>query len=305
MDGINKPRNPNDLLIFQNIDNEDHEWQFDAIKNPLPYFIAVGETRELPYYIAKLGIDKLIDRILQKQGKVHTSPLFRAELMDKIVIGIKHINYIREKTANEIALEEMQRKKETDPLEELLKKREIEAEKLRAATIAAATPAAPLIQTQGLRVEPIAPQVSNPENPIAPTATALNNIEAPEAVADPERQNVYNLLRTKAHLDLTHVPTKEKLDSISVDQIKKEFADQVPEFANPAAAVVPDTKESLAQPGMPVAAPSQQPGVPLTPSAATQAPVAPVVPTVAPKPTITMNPAAPAAPLLDQQLQQA
>lgn len=291
-----QPVNPNDLIVFQNTDNEDFEWQFDAIKTPLPYFIGAGQTRKLPYYIARHGIEKLIDKILQKANKQFTSPIFRNEERNKIVLGLEHINYIREKTANEIALEEMQRKKDIDPYKELFKAREIQAERQAQAVVDAAKPAAPLITTTGTVVQPIAPQVSNPTQPVVPTATALNNIDAPEAAADPERHRVYSLLITKLHMDLTHVPTKEKLDATPVDQLKTEFASELPELINPQAAVVADTAESLKQDGMPVT----DKGAPIVPEAPpVPTPAQPVAPAA---PTISMNPQAPAAPILEQQL---
>lgn len=279
-----KPRNPNDLLIFQNIDTEDHEWQYDAIKTPLPYYIRTGETRELPFFIATHGIEKLIDKMLMKANKIHTSPLFRKELRDKIVLGLKHINHIREKTANELALEALQRKKDIDPYEELLKEREIQQEQKAQQQAAAAAPVAPLIQTVGQPVQPIAPQVSNPESPIVPTATALNGIEAPVAGVDPERQSVYNLLTSKLHMDLSHVATREKLDATPVAQLKTEFASELPELANPATAVVADPAQVT------------------TPTPVASQPVAPVPASV---PAPAMNFTAPAAPLLDQQLRSA
>jgi hypothetical protein len=216
-----KSRNPNDLLIFQNIDTEDLEWQYDAIKTPLPYYIKTGETRELPYFIAQMGVSKLIDRMLQKANKNHINPLFRAELMDKIILGIKHINYIREKTPNEIALEELQRKKETDPIEELLARRQVEAERLEAQKIAALTPPAPLIQTVGTPVPPPPPPAMQAA-PVTPTSIP--------AGVDTQRVELYAMLTNDLHMDLNHQPTKEKLDATPLDQLKKEFASQLPEL---------------------------------------------------------------------------
>jgi hypothetical protein len=287
MDGQAKqPRNPNDLIIFQNIDNEDHEWQYDAIRTPLPYYIRAGETRELPFYIARHGIEKLIDKMLLKSGKMHTSPLERGKLRDKIFLGIKHINYIREKTPNELALEAMQRKKDLDPYEELIKEREILSEQQAQTKASSLGPQTPLIQTLATPVAP-ATRVSNPENAVTPTQTALNNIEAPTTQADPERVKLYSLLMTKLHMDLNHQPTKEKLDATPVDVLKRDFASELPELVNPAAAIVPDTKESLQGDGMPVT-PAQ--------------PTAPQIPVVPSAPQIPTHPQAAAAPLLDQQL---
>ncbi len=237
---VKKPRNPNDLLIIQNIDTEDHEWQYDAIKTPLPYFIRAGETREMPFYIARHGVEKLIDKILQKEGKNHMNPLFREEKINKIVLGLKHINYIREKTPNELALEAMQRKKDSDPFEELLKKREIEHEQLEKARIESAMPAAPLLQTVGTPV--VAPVI--PVTQPVVEQTSLNADLSQPMAADPARSQIYSLIASKLHMDMTHVPTREKFDSMSVDQLKSEFSSQLPELVNPAAALVPDAPEA-------------------------------------------------------------
>lgn len=299
----NQPRNPNDLLVFQNIDTEDHEWQYDAIKSPLPYYIKAGEVRELPYYIAKHGINKLIDKILLKKREIHTNPVLRSQLLDQIVLGLKHINHIREKTPNEIMLEEMQRKKDTDPFEELLKKRDIEAERIRQQAAAANVPQAPLMQTIGTPVtqtppsgltpnNPTQPVVNNVpvnNNPVASTVPNSQSVQPGPEATDPVRQNVYNLLRTKLHMDLSHQQTKEKLDSLPTTQLVNEFKDQLPELVNPQAALVPDDKATLSQEGMPDL--SKQP-------------VQTVAPSVPSTPTISMSPQAPAAPLLDQQLGQ-
>ncbi len=209
-----QPRNPNDLLIIQNIDTEDFEWYYDTIKTPLPYYIRAGETRKLPFFIAKHGVEKLTDKILQKEGKLWTNPLLRAEVMDKIILGVEHINTVREKTANEIALEEMQRKKDIDPVEELLKKREIDAEKQREnEAVRQQVAAAPVTQVQGVK----------PGVVVAPTID-------PEAT---DRIGVYKVLTEKLHMDLTHPATKEKLDSLSVEKIKSDFSSDVPEWAAP------------------------------------------------------------------------
>lgn len=303
-----QPVNPNDLIVFQNLDNEPFEWQFDAIRTPLPYYIGAGETRELPYYIARHGIEKLIDRMLGKKGVIHTSPIARKELRDQMVLGLKHINHVREKTPNEVLLEEMQRKKDTDPYKELFKAREIRAEQQQKQAAAAQLPPAPLMTTVGTPVAPAAPVYANQPAPIAQpiaptqppavqpvvnTATAVPATEAVIPAADPERQRVYGLLITKLHLDLGHQATKERLDATPVDQIKAEFAADLPEIANPAAAVVPDTAAALSQPGMP----EINPNAPL-PSQPAPTPAQPV----ATAPQISMNPQAPAAPILDQQL---
>jgi len=238
MENAKQPRNPNDLLIIQNIDTEDHEWQYDAIKTPLPYYIRAGETREMPFYIARHGVDKLIDKILQKQGKNHTNPLFREELLNKIVLGLKHINHIREKTPNELALEAMQRQKDSDPYEELLKKREIEREQLEKARLESAMPPAPLLQTVGA-VIPTQPQITS-----APVEqTSLTADATQPMLSDPARSQIYSLIASKLHMDLAHQPTREKFDSMSVDQLRSEFSSQLPELVNPQAAVIPDVPE--------------------------------------------------------------
>lgn len=334
MDDTKQPRNPNDLLIVHNPDNEDHEWQYDAIRTPLPYLLRAGETRELPYYLAKHGVNKLIDKLLQKKGLMHTNPLLRSQEMEKIVLGIQHINVIREKTPNEIALEDMQRKKDVDPFEELLKKREIQAEQQREAVLAAQRAPAPFMTTQGQPVTPVAATTPLPEQPSAPVVPVTPIVPQPAAVppvaqpivaqaaipaqpvvntvpqaapvaptadqiqgqVDPVRQNIYTKLVTKLHLDLTHQQTKERLDSMTTEQLTSEFASELPELINPAAAIVPDTKESLSQPGMPIL--NQNAQVPQQPVQA--APPAPAMPP--PAPSISMNPAAAAAPILDAQL---
>lgn len=302
MDETLKPRNPNDLLVFINTDDEDFQWQYDAIRTPLPYLIRAGETRELPYYLAKHGINKLIDRILQKKRLNFMNPALRELELDKIILGLKHINYIREKTPNEIALENMQRKKDVDPFEELLKKREVAAEQLREQQKLAAQPAQPLYAVQGIPVPPAEPQVNTapvmpiltpqpaiptppaiqplqPQTPIVQTApitgqpianatpAPVESLPNPEAI-DPARMHVYNLLRTKLHMDLTHEQTKKNLDGLPVPQLIEEFKDQLPELVNPAAALVPDTKESLSQPGMPESTAANPIAVPGTPAAA-------------------------------------
>lgn len=361
MDETLKPRNPNDLLIFQNTDNEDFQWQYDAIRTPLPYLIRAGETRELPYYLAKHGINKLIDRILQKKKVNFMNPQLREDEMDKIVLGIKHINYIREKTPNEIALESMQRKKDVDPLEELLKKREIAAEQLREQQRIAAAPAQPMYTVQGTPVQqqpapvnaapasvaqpiqsqpavqpqaapiqqqpvqptaapiqaapvnpapvnqPLQPLQQQPAAPVAPivgapvaTPAPIETLPNPEAT-DPARMNVYNLLRNKLHMDLTHPATKKNLDALPVPQLVEEFKDQLPELVDPAAALVPDTRESLSQPGMPESTKNYEIPVAGTPvaSAANVAAAPPPVPAAAPLagPSTT--------PILDQNLNSA
>lgn len=214
MDEQKQPRNPNDLLIIQNIDTEDFEWYYDTIRTPLPYFIRAGETRKLPFFIAKHGVEKLTDRILQKEGKLWTNPLLREQVMDKIILGVEHINTVREKTANELALEAMQRKKDTDPVEELLKKREIAAEQQRQNEAVKQTVAAqPLVEIQG----------AQPGATITPTVDPVSI----------ERQQVYKVLTEKLHMDLTHEATKQKLDAMPVDKVKAEFASEVPEWAAP------------------------------------------------------------------------
>ncbi len=272
-----QPRNPNDLLIFQNVDTEDLEWQYDAIKTPLPYYIRAGETRELPFYIARHGVEKMIDRMLQKEHKLHTNPVLRAELRKKIVLGLRHINYIREKTPNEIALEDMQRKKDVDPYEELFKEREIEAERKRQAEQAAITPKAPLIETLGTPVQPIVAPEEKTDSPVVTTPQTDSQNEAKIAAFEPDRQNVYNLLRTKLHMDLTHQQTKDKLDAMPIEDLKREFATELPEIIDPS-----------------LAAPVSTPPVESIPT--------PAAPTPPPTPSISMNPQASAAPLLDQQL---
>lgn len=345
----NQPRNPNDLLIFQNIDNEDFEWQYDAIRTPLPYFIAAGQVRELPFYIARHGIEKLVDRILQKANKNHMNPLFRKEERDKIVLGVKHINQLRDKSPQEIALEALKRKKDADPYEELFKEREIAQQQKAEAELAKQQPAQPFYQTQytpppgqpvtaqgaPLQQQPVVP------NPTPPTDPASVQVMQ---TADPERLNIYNFLTHRAHLDLTHEPTRQKLDALTIDQIKEEFGPEYPEIIDPTRALVPDSKTTLEEDGMPVTnagrpvtpnvppqpvaqpAPVPQPVaapvIPMTPiptpvvpppvvapqPAPIQPPIATIpVATAAPapiRPNISMNPQAPAAPLLDQQLQQ-
>src|SRR5690348_13996710 len=133
MDQNNQPRNPNDLLIFKNIDSEDFEWQFDAIRTPLPYYIKAGETRSLPYYIGKHGVEKLIDHLIYKAGRNPTDRQLRYDYMKRIVLGVKHINEARPLTPQEIALKALQRKKDADLYEELFKEREVEIENARLA----------------------------------------------------------------------------------------------------------------------------------------------------------------------------
>lgn len=243
MDETKKPRNPNDLLIIQNVDTEDHEWQYDTVKTPLPYYLHAGETRKLPFYIAKHGVEKLIDKMLQKQNKLHTNPLLRDELRKRIVLGLEHINLVRDKTPNELLLEEMKRKKDIDPYEELLKEREIEAEKIRTQAILAAAPKAPVIETVGIRADAVIPTTT----PIAPTenplATNVNPIDMP--IVDPERQEVYNLLQTKLHLDLTHQPTREKFDATPLTQLRQDFSSELPELVVSPEALL-DTGDPLA-----------------------------------------------------------
>lgn len=166
-----KKINPNNLIIWQNIDDADHEWQFDAINTPIPYRILMGQQRELPYYISRLGIDKLIDKILQKKGQNPTNQVLRDQLMDQIVLGMKSINQEREKTPQEMAAEEMRRKKDTDPFEELFARRRIEAERQAARAEAVNQPPAPLYNIEGQRVAP-APAPVNPT--YAPVIPAVN-----------------------------------------------------------------------------------------------------------------------------------
>lgn len=305
-----KQINPNDLIIFQNLDDADHEWQFDAINTPIPYRILKGQTRELPYYIARHGIDKLIDKLLMKKGENPTNPLLRSHLLDEIVLGKKSINQIREKTPQEMAAEEMQRKKDTDPYEELFTRRKIEQERADQAVQTQNAPIAPLYNIEGTPVVQPAPTVSVPvaqpvaETPtvaIQPVVTTDPKEVANEAVLDqanPERIRVYNFLKTRAMLDLSHEKTKQQLDSRPVQSIIDEFKIEFPDIVDPARQLVADTKESLAGEGMPVA-----PTAPITqrtPVAAT--PPAPAPPTPAPTPTIPMNPSAQGAPLLAGQL---
>ncbi len=265
-----QPRNPNDLLIFQNIDNEDHEWQYDAIKTPLPYYIRAGETRKLPFYIARHGVEKLIDKMLGKKGIVHTNPLEREKLRKQIVLGVEQINFVRQKTENELALEAMQRKKDVDPYEELFKEREIEAEQRASQLQASAQSTTPLLETVGTPVAP-PPAVTTPD-PVIPQA-------------DPERLKVYQMLTNSLHLDLNHEKTREKLDSMTVDAIRKEFSDQLPSLANPQATIVPDSKTAPVEDGMPITA-SVTPNTPPPPPAApVQAPSGPTT-----------------TPILDQQI---
>lgn len=353
-----QPRNPNDLLIFQNIDNEDFEWQYDAIRTPLPYFIAAGQVRELPFYIARHGIEKLVDRILQKANKNHMNPLFRKEERDKIVLGVKQINQARDKSPQELALEALKRKKDADPYEELFKEREVVQQQQAEAELAKQRPAQPFYQTQYTPpaatptpgVPAAAPAQGTPltQQPVVPNPAPPTDPASAQVMqtADPERLNLYNFLTHRAHLDLTHEPTREKLDAMTVDQIKEEFGPEYPEIIDPTRGLVPDSKATLEEDGMPVtnagrpvtptvppqpvAQPIPQPApasampqpVPtpttITPPAAPQvsqpviSPVQPPVATIpvatpapAPiRPNISMNPQAPAAPLLDQQLQQ-
>jgi hypothetical protein len=238
-----KPRNPNDLLIIQNIDTDDHEWQYDAVKTPLPYYLRAGETRKLPFYIAKHGVEKLIDKMLLRQNRTHTNPLFRKELRDQIVVGLEHINLVREKTPNEIMLEEMQRKKDSDPYEELLKARDIKAEQERAAKLAQVAPPAPMTQTIGVLPTVDVSTVPSPLAPAnAPLATPINTIDTP--VIDPDREAIYTLMSEKLHLDLTHTPTREKFDATPLDQLKQEFAAELPEL-NPTTTPVGEVIDPL------------------------------------------------------------
>lgn len=343
MDPVTKqPRNPNDLLIFQNTDNEDFQWEFDTIRTPLPYFIAAGQTRKLPFYIARHGVEKLIDKILQKKGENHMNPLLRKRERDQIVLGLEQINQMREKTPNELALEAMKRKKDADPYEELFKEREITEQQRAEATLRAAQPAAPLYNTQYTQPNAPTPAPAQTATPGAVPAPA-QEIATQQALdaADPERLNIYNFLTHRAHLDLTHLPTRQKLDAMTVDQIRVEFGPEYPEIIDPTRALVPDSKASLEEEGMPispagrpvvptvppqpvaqpvVAQPAPAPVIPPAPVANTMPsapvtpapviqptaviPTAPIIPVAPIRPQISMNPQAPAAPLLDQQLQQ-
>lgn len=335
MEPAKQPRNPNDLLIFQNTDNEDFEWQFDAIRTPLPYFIAAGETRELPFYIAKHGVEKLIDRILQKKGLNHMNLLHRKNERDKIVLGIKQINNMRPPTPNELALQAMQKAKDADPYEALFKERELAAEQKAQQEIAAAAPKAPLYKTYGA-----VPQAATPGQPTqtVPQPTHVGNEEAMKTV-DPARLAIYNFLQNRAHMDISHEKTREKLDSMTIPEIQAEFGEEFPDIIDPNRAPVADTKESLSEAGMPTTPagnpvvpttppqpqvavppvdpnpapanpmPAAQPAVTPTPQPAPVAQPAPTIPVAtaqpAPvRPQIPMNPQAPAAPLLDEQLQQ-
>lgn len=331
MDLQQQPRNPNDLLIFKNIDDEDFEWQFDAIRTPLPYYIKAGETRQLPYYIGRHGVEKIIDKLIYKEGRNPTDRQLRYNYLKRIVLGVKHINETRPPTEQELALKAMQRKKDADLFEELFKERELEIENARIREEEERKRIqTPLYMTQG---KPTAKEVAAEEermrkkeeeerkkggyitqtiqdpshnNPIAentpsdtqpvvtdPAKEAAN--QAAMDLASPERQYVYNFLKNRAHLDITHQPTKEKLDAMSVNQIKEEFGQEFPDIIDPERALVPDSKADLSQAGMPVT----PGGNPVTPQPSTPAPI-----TEAPAaPSIPMNPAAPGAPLLDQQLQ--
>lgn len=301
MDGQQSPRNPNDMLIIHNIDDDPtgFEWQYDAIRTPLPYFLAKGETRDFPYYIGRHGVEKLIDKVLQKQGRNHMNLILRAQLRKQIVLGIKHINNMRAKTANELALEELQRKKDADPYEELFKEREVEMQRKAEAELNAQQPKAPLYQTQAT---PIVPPTA--VDTAIPTQTS--NDEA-QSLADPVRASVYHFLETRAHLDLTHAPTKDKLDSMTVDDIKVEFGPEYPDIIDSDRSIVPDSKADLAAAGMPIT-PAGNPVIPQVPPQPTQ-PVQtvaqPAIQAAPIRPTISMNPTAPAAPILDGQLQQA
>jgi len=306
MEPSKQPRNPNDLLIFQNIDDEDFEWQFDAIRTPLPYFIAAGEMRELPFYIARHGVEKLLDKILQKKGLNHMNILHRKEWRDKIVLGIKQINNMRPPTPNELALKALQRKKDSDPYEELFKEREVAAQIKAEAEVAGQQKTPPLYQTQGKApaIQPIAPDATISAQPVVPTTTNESANQEALKVADPGRDAVYNFLTTRAHLDLSHPATRDKLDHMSVDDIKAEFGQEFPDIIDPSLTPVPDTKASLSEEGMPITA-AGTPVVPPAPAQpVTQAPPVAPPPAPAPTPQIPMNPAANAAPLLDQQLQQ-
>ncbi len=293
MDDQLPPINPNDLIIFKNIDNEDFEWQYNAIVSPLPYYIHAGETRELPYHIARHGVEKLIDKMLIKQGQIHTSLVLRAELRKQIVLGKKSINYERPKTPDEIALEVMRRKKDLDPYVELFKERDIEAKQREIMQKQQQQPAAPLYKTSGTAAKPIGNQIEHPANPGVNQALTQAKNEANIPASDPERQKIYSLLITKMHLDLNHEKTKEILDSKSVDQLREEFKYELPELVNPAAAIVPDTKASLSESGMPVNAQNPNPPMPGATFATPPAPPPPAPPGTS------------ASPVLDSQLRAA
>ena len=272
-----KQINPNDLIIFINIHNEDHEWQFDSVFTPIPYRILAGQTREMPYYIARHGIDKLIDTILMLGHQNPTNQLLRDQLLEKIILGKKAINQQREMSAQEQAAEEMSRKKDTDPYEELFTRRRIESEREAEHEAHMQLPPAPLYKLEGTPIKPALLPDPESASPIVDDAAAEELMDK----INPDRQRVYQVLTNKAHLDLTHEKTKAALDAMPLEQIVNEYKVEYPELVDATRVLVPDTKESLSGAGMP-----DTPSQPLSPEAPT-----------APSPIDV-----PAAPLLAAQL---
>ena len=76
--------NPQDILVFCNIDKEDFTFKFDGN----PYTIKAGDTRFFPRFLAGHGAKHLIDKILNRQEKKTSLDNLREELGNQIILGL-------------------------------------------------------------------------------------------------------------------------------------------------------------------------------------------------------------------------
>jgi len=76
--------NPQDVIVFCNIDKEDFTFKFDGN----PYTVKAGETRFFPRFLAIHGAKHLVDKMLNAQEKKTSLNNLREELGNQIILGL-------------------------------------------------------------------------------------------------------------------------------------------------------------------------------------------------------------------------
>jgi len=76
--------NPQDILVFCNIDKEDFTFKLDGN----PYTIKAGDTRFFPRFLAIHGAKHLVDKILNRQEKKTSLDNLREPLGKQILLGL-------------------------------------------------------------------------------------------------------------------------------------------------------------------------------------------------------------------------
>jgi len=114
--------NPQDIVVFCNIDTEDFTFKFDGN----PYTVKAGDTRFFPRFLAIHGAKHLIDKILNKRDKKTSLDNLREPLGNQILLGLADkyspeapktlTQQVEELNPEEEKFEGLEEKKKVEPL---------------------------------------------------------------------------------------------------------------------------------------------------------------------------------------------